>query len=230
MNRKSVEMGKVPSEKNFNHKKSMEAFEKKRLKIVKKAMRLFIKKGYAQSSMREISQVTGIDSSYLYKFIKNKEEILYLAFEQVHSPAINIFDELKIEEIEDPEKQLRAVIRSLMKSNYDFKAEIALLYRESKLLPKKYLKIICDRESQLISRIEQILIKLNEHRKLGIQNFSYVANMIVYQASFYPLRSWNFRNCTEGELADLTEKYIMNAIMPCPSEEQKMSMTTQQYD
>ncbi|MEE9913422.1 MAG: TetR/AcrR family transcriptional regulator [Deltaproteobacteria bacterium] len=223
MNRISTETGKIPSEKASNHKKSIETFEKKRLKIIKKAMRLFIKKGYAQSSMREISQVTGIDSSYLYKFIKNKEEILYLAFEQVHSPAMNIFDKLKIEEIEDPEKQLRSVIRELMRSNYDFKAEIALLYRESKHLPKKYLKIICDRESQLIHRIEQILITLNERRKLNIQNFSYVANMIVYQASFYPLRSWNFRNCSEGELADLTEDYIMNAIMSCPDEQQKMS-------
>ena len=229
MNRKSKEIGKVHSEKVFNHKKSIETFEKNRLKIVKKAMRLFIKKGYAQSSMREISQVTGIDSSYLYKFIKNKEEILYLAFEQVHSPAMNLFDKLKIEEIEDPEKQLRAVIRELMRSNYDFKAEIALLYRESKLLPKKYLKIICARESQLISRIEQILIKLNERRKLNIQNFFYVANMIVYQASFYPLRSWNYRNCTEGELADLTEEYIMSAIMSCPPEPQKMSMTIPQH-
>ena len=63
MNRKSKEIGKVHSEKVFNHKKSIETFEKNRLKIVKKAMRLFIKKGYAQSSMREISQVTGIASA-----------------------------------------------------------------------------------------------------------------------------------------------------------------------
>jgi AcrR family transcriptional regulator len=203
-------------EKTSSNKKRNDAFEKKKLKIIKKATRLFIKKGYAQSSMREISQVTGIDVSYLYKFIKNKEEILYLTFERIHTPMMSLFEKHNIEEIEDPEMQLRAAIRESTRLNYEFKDETLLLYRETKHLSKKYLKIILSRESNLINRIEEILTKLNECRKLNIQDFSYIANMIVYQTSFYPLRKWNIENCTKDELVDLTEKYIMNAIMSCP--------------
>ncbi|MFO7570780.1 MAG: helix-turn-helix domain-containing protein, partial [Smithellaceae bacterium] len=59
----------------------------KRAKIIKKATRLFIKKGYAQTTMRDISKATGINLGNLYNYISSKEDILCLSFETYHDPA-----------------------------------------------------------------------------------------------------------------------------------------------
>jgi radical SAM superfamily enzyme YgiQ (UPF0313 family) len=57
--------------------------------------------------------------------------------------------------IDDPIEQLRTVIRRLVDSGYGYDDEILLLYRESKSLPKRLLKIILDRESQVVAQIEE---------------------------------------------------------------------------
>ena len=53
-------------------RKDNSLYQKRQLHILKKATQLFIKKGYAQTSMREISKATGIDIRNLYYFIKSK--------------------------------------------------------------------------------------------------------------------------------------------------------------
>ena len=64
--------------------KKINILQKRQLQIVKKPAKLFTKKGYAQTSMREISKATGIDISNLYYFIESKEEILFRVFEMIH--------------------------------------------------------------------------------------------------------------------------------------------------
>jgi AcrR family transcriptional regulator len=53
-------------------KRNKDLFYKRQMQIIKKATHLFMKKGYAQTSMREIAKATGIDIRNLYYFIKNK--------------------------------------------------------------------------------------------------------------------------------------------------------------
>lgn len=193
-------------------RKNSDLFKKNQLKIVKKATRLFMKQGYAQTSMRQIAKAAGIDLGNLYYFIKRKDEILFLAFDMLHSPAAELFEKHNIFDIEEPEDQLKKAIRELVNINYDFKDEILLLYRESKVLPKNFLKIIMERESLLVQHFEEILRKLAIKEGFNIPNPSFIANMIVYQSSLYPLRKWNLDECTKETLMEHTETYIINAI------------------
>ena len=79
-----------------------------------------MKKGYAQTSMREISKATGIDIRNLYYFIKSKEEILFLVIEMIHRREIELFEKQGFMSIDDPVSQLRTVIREFMDSGYDY--------------------------------------------------------------------------------------------------------------
>ena len=193
-------------------RKSSDLYRKNQLKIIKKATNLFMKNGYVQTSMRQIAKAAGIDIGNLYYFIRRKDQILFLAFDMLHSPAAELFEKHNIFDIEEPENQLRKAIRELVSINYDYKDQILLLYRESKVLPKNFLKIILQRESLLVRHFEEILNNLKEKAGFNIQNPAFVANMIVYQSSLYPLRQWNLGECTKEELMDDTETYIMNAI------------------
>ena len=122
-------MGKTTSENDPAPKKQSDLFKKRQMQILKKATKLFMKKGYAQTSMREISRATGIDIRNLYYFIKNKEEILFLVFDMLHKPELQLFEKQGIMDIDDPVVQLQSVIHGLVESGYDYDDEILLLYR-----------------------------------------------------------------------------------------------------
>ncbi len=188
-------------------------FQKRQLQIVKKAAKLFMKKGYAQTSMRQISKATGIDISNLYYFIESKEEILFRVFEMIHRPESEIFHKQEIVGIEDPVERLRVVLREILNVAYIHREEILLLYRESKLLPDKLRKQILAKESHFVTHIEKILMTGLEKRVFEFNDASFTANMIIFELSLYPLRSWNLKHHNKEELMNLIEQHIMKAVM-----------------
>lgn len=194
-------------------RKSSDLFQKRQKQIITKATQLFMKQGYAQTSMREISRATGIDIRNLYYFIKSKEEILFLVFEMIHRPEIEIFEKQAIMDIDDPVEQLRTVIRELIDFGYNYGQEILLLYRESKSLPKRLQKIILARESLFVSQIEAILKKGKKRTVFQFEDPSFTANFIAYGLSLHPLRHWNMKKYSKEELNDLIEKSIMRTVM-----------------
>jgi AcrR family transcriptional regulator len=188
-------------------------FQKRRTQIIKKAAKLFAKKGYAQTSMREISKATDIDLSNLYYFIESKEEILFRVFEMIHRPESSVFENKAIMALEDPAEQLRAVIREMMRFSFRYKDEVLLLYRESKQLPKKLLKEILARESGFIRQIEAILRKGLEKKAFAMEDPAFTAGMIAYELSLFPLRSWTLKHLSREGLIQRVESHIMNAIL-----------------
>ena len=196
----------VPRKKN-------DLYLKRQMQITKKAMKLFIKKGYAQTSMREISNATGIDISNLYYFIKSKDEILFRVFDRIHKQEMEPFEKQEIRSIDDPVEQLRTIIQKLLDHAYDYKDEILLIYREAKSLPKSALKNILGRESHYINLIEEILKKGKARNYFHFEDASFVANKIVFEFALYPLRSWNLKKYSKEELASLLETDIMKTIM-----------------
>ncbi len=200
------------SEPETAPKKSSDLFQKRQKQIIQKAMKLFMKKGYAQTSMREISKATAIDIRNLYYFIQNKEEILFLVFDRLHRPEVQMFEKKGILDIDDPVEQLRAAIAGLVENGYGYGQEVLLLYRESKSLPKRLLKNILEKESRVVSHIENILKKGCARGVFAIEDTSFTANMITYQLSLYALRKWNMKKYTKRRIIDLMEQNILKMV------------------
>lgn len=136
--------------------KSSELVQKKRLQIAIGASKLFIKKGYAQTSIRDISKVTGLTIGNLYDYITRKEDVLFLVFEVFHAIWTNRLEEEKVFEIEDPVKQLETAIRKMLELVISHRDMVLLMYTETKLLPKEFMKIILEKESGLVECFEKI--------------------------------------------------------------------------
>ncbi|MBP7763557.1 MAG: TetR/AcrR family transcriptional regulator [Syntrophaceae bacterium] len=195
-------------------KRNKDLFYKRQMQIIKKATHLFMKKGYAQTSMREIAKATGIDIRNLYYFIKNKEDILFLVFDMLHKPELELFEKQGIMDIDDPIAQLSAAIRGLLDAGgRNLDDEVLLLYRESKSLPKRLLKNILARESEVVSHIETILKKGKARKIFAVEDTSYTANLIVYQLCVYPLRHWNMKEYNREELSDLMVKHVLKMVL-----------------
>jgi AcrR family transcriptional regulator len=70
--------------------KNADLVETRRLQIATGASKLFIKKGYFKTNMRDISKATGITIGSLYDYIKTKDEILCLVFDVFQSRSAQI--------------------------------------------------------------------------------------------------------------------------------------------
>lgn len=190
-----------------------DAFNKKRTYIVKKATKLFIKKGYSQTTMRDIAKATGINLGNLYGFISSKEDILCLSFDLYYEPGIAWFASEGVLEIEDPREQLAIAVHKVLEIGYDWMQDIAMMYRETRLLPPKFLKLILTKENKLIKIFEDIIIRGVEKKIFDVQDPFFAANMIIYQFSFYPLRGWNLKRYTREEYLRLAEDTVLKAMV-----------------
>jgi len=182
----------------------------KHLQIATGATKLFLKKGYFKTSIREISKVTGITIGNLYDYITKKEDILYLVFNVFHSVWVTKLNEEGVFNIEDPIEQLKTALRKMVELTTTHRDMILLMYTETKSLPKDYLKNILENESGLIRCFERILRVGVEGGVFNVKDPFLMANIIVYLLSFEPLRGWNFRKVYK--LEEVTE-YLIESII-----------------
>jgi len=191
-----------------------DAVKKKQLMIVKKASKLFIKKGYTQTTMRDISKATGINLGALYNYISSKEDILCLSVDTYHGPAMEWLAREDFLNIEDPKEQLKAAVRQMLEMIHDVMKDVLMIYRETRVLPPKFLNIILKKENDFIKCFEDIITRGVEKKIFNVGDPFFAANMLVFQLSLYPLRSWNLKRYTREEYLELAEETILKAIIP----------------
>jgi TetR/AcrR family transcriptional regulator, cholesterol catabolism regulator len=167
--------------------------KKKRLAIARGAAKLFIEKGYYQTSIRDICRATHITIGNLYDYIKKKEDILYLVFDVFHSLWIHRLEEEEVFAIEDPIQQLETAAKKMLELVNEQREMLLLMYSESKALPKKYLKIILENERGVVKCFEKIIRKGIEKKVFKVQDPVLMSNIVVYLLAIEPLRGWNFR-------------------------------------
>ncbi len=173
--------------------KDNELVRSKRLQIAVGASKLFIKKGYSQTSIREISKATGLTIGNLYDYITKKEDILFLVFEVFYSTWVSRLEDEGVFAIEDPVLQLDTAVRKMLELVNTHREMVLLMYTETKLLPKGFQRIILEKESELVRYFETILQRGIEKGVFKVSDPFFAANMIVYLLSVEPLRGWNLR-------------------------------------
>lgn len=194
--------------------KNPKLVRKKHLLIAGKATKLFIKKGFSGTSMRDISRVTKITLGNLYSYIKKKEDVLCLVFDLYHKSWIKILEKNGIYDIDDPRQQIRMALHAMLLNCESYQDEIKIMYLESRFLPKKFLKIAMENERQLVYEFEKMIRRGIERGVFQAEDPFFAANMIVFQMSVNPLRGWNLRDkYNYNELVRLTENYILETLV-----------------
>lgn len=207
----------IPNRENSDKKltpRQQQTFKKRQTMIVKKASKLFIKKGYSQTSMRDIANATGINLGNLYHYISGKEDILCIAFNNYHNLIMEFVIKNDILNIKEPKAKLKAVLRQSLEITYDFRNDLLMMYRETRVLPRKFLKNILKKEGEFVKLFEDIIARGVETKAFKVSDPFFAANMLVFQISLYALRSWNLKQFTREEFLDMTEETILRAIIP----------------
>ena len=178
--------------------KDKELVDEKRKAIVEGAITVFKQKGYPKATVREIAQAARLGTGSIYDYVKSKDDILYLFYENY----MNLFYEKLVRsgsESDDPKRALNGAYRSLIEVCFELEDQVMLAYTQAMYMKNRYLKDILAREAEIVDTFRQILIRCGvpEH-EAGLS-----ANYLVFSATFGILRRWNLRkHYSRPELTD----------------------------
>jgi len=168
--------------------------KERRNHIVRCSTKLFTKKGYDRTNMRELAKACEMSAGALYHYFGSKEEILY--------SIINSATSQQAGSMEDYANELTTVkpaiaLVELMRKFYEWhddNQDITLFaYQETKNLPGNAQASIFDSEARILTVFEKLLIKGMEEGEFNIDDPRLIAHDIVVLGHAWALRRWHLR-------------------------------------
>lgn len=192
--------------------KNQELVRKRQKEIFRGAMKIFQKKGFHATSMREIAKATGISLGNLYSYITKKEDILFLVHKDGLGQIYNRLDQI-LAKYQDPVEQLIKMIEVFFEQGSKDRREILFIYTETKSLEKKYLYEILKEESSFVSKIEKIIEMGIKQGLFYCDNPGISANVVAFNMAILALRGWNILpRYTKKEAVNELTQFILRGL------------------
>ena len=194
--------------------KDKQLVDMRRQEIVNAAVGLFVKKGYHETTVREIAQEFGMSMGALYDYIRTKEDILFLVCDHIHSTVSNKLKESPAVN-RDAIENLKQSIEDYFTIIDEIQDYMLLLYQETKSLGKSARKYIYSAELELTAIFENILIEcVNEKSvKLRKKEIKIVAHDIMIKGQMWAFRRWFLqKNYSLKTYINVQTGLIMNGI------------------
>jgi AcrR family transcriptional regulator len=164
--------------------------EKKRQQIFEAAMKLFPRKGYRSTTMREISKETGIALGNLYDYISTKEDILYIIQERATKAVIETISKNHDEAL-DPVEKLKMLIISGLDMVDKYQDLMLIIFQESHAWGKELLHISLQIEEEHIKQYERVIAEGIKRGVFKTTNARMLANIIIMLNNTWVLRRWD---------------------------------------
>jgi AcrR family transcriptional regulator len=168
--------------------------KQRRNHIVRCSTKVFTKKGYDRTNMRELAKACEMSAGALYHYFGSKEEILYSIINSATSQQAGSMEDWADElATASPTIALVELVRRFYEW-HDNNQDITLFaYQETKNLPDKARQIIFDSEARILAVFEKLLTKGIEEREFNIDDPKLIAHDIVVLGHAWALRRWHLR-------------------------------------
>lgn len=184
--------------------------EKRREQICDAALELFLQKGFASTTIRDICARSGVNQASIYDYISNKNDILRRLLNRLwfRSGAPSLPDLLE----EHPENSLQENVAYYLKEFWSKRRKGTLLaYRTVPHLTKDDRKAMRARDEHLINRLAGSIEDLTQLPENDPRTLV-VANLVLFMASFGPLRDWLHQDLDNDLVADTVAAAIVAMI------------------
>ena len=176
------------AEANIESIQNLSLAEQRRDQICDAALELFLQKGFASTTIRDICARSGVNQASIYDYIANKNDILRRLLNKLwfRSGAPNLAELL---DDDTPESFEERVSHYLRESWTKKRKGTLLAYRSVPHMLKEDRKAMRARDETVIRELSD---KLREHSHLPDDDprADIIANMIIYLAGFGPMRDW----------------------------------------
>lgn len=166
--------------------------KQRREEIIQAASKIFTEKGYHLATIRDICKASGLGPGTLYNYIKKKEDILYLIYNQLTMMLTQCLVETIENTKKDPYEQLKEALSKTIDIIWDYKDLVLLMYQETASLDRESMHNILKRESDYVALWERILER-GEKQGMIIRRTRMDADIIGFLLAFIPLRRWNLK-------------------------------------
>jgi len=172
--------------------RNKELVAKRREQIVLAAIKLFSEKGFHQTSLRELAELSGISHGNIYEYVGSKQDIFFLIHQFIDSIAVEESNRIT-EKVDDPLEKLRRMVKAEFKLMYDWSDAVLLLYQESHVLDSPLLRALLERERARVFLIEEVLKEGMDKGLLRNFNTRVAANLIKSMAETWVVKRWDLR-------------------------------------
>ena len=172
--------------------KNRALIEKRRQQISDSAMKLFAEKGYHNTSVRDIANLSNISTGSIYDYVRNKEDILFLVSRSFFE---NLEQEMEqaLKGLDDPLMKLKATIEAALSVIDNFQEYVLITYRESKYFKKQDLIGIFQQESFIINIFLRIIEEGNRRSVFNVREPFVVANLLSLITHCWALKRYNLK-------------------------------------
>lgn len=193
---------------------------RRRIQIAETSVELFVKKGYHQTTVREIARSSGMSMGALYDYIRTKEDILFLVCDHIHSTVSRKLKETLFEE-KNALDNLKDAIREYFKIIDEIQNYMILLYQETKSLNKKARKYIFKAEEELIGIFKSILNRCIEEKSIVLDksDVNLVAHNIMVTGQMWAFRRWALsRDFSLNRYIKIQTELLLHGIIQSPED------------
>jgi len=185
--------------------------ERRHEQICDAALHLFARKGYHQTSVREIAEAVNVSVGALYNYIKSKEDILLLVYHRI----FGLFQTKMSEAMAnsgDPTSQLRAAIEATLKLYDEYQDLILVLYQESHTLRREALQQLFQVDRRYVSMLQAIIERGNRENHFVAGDANLTAIAVLFLCAVWPLKRWNLKKYDLATVTDGVVGLVLNGI------------------
>lgn len=163
----------------------------RRRQILRGAASLFIRKGYINTSVRDIAGELGMNVATLYHYVGSKNGILGL-FHEYTMNAIDFFSKKYQTVLErmEPQRALKYAVREYLKWVEEYQDLTVFWYQEAKNLTPAQFGALKMQEECTIRIFQKILERGVRSGKFKVKNPALAANNIVVLCDMWAFRRW----------------------------------------
>jgi AcrR family transcriptional regulator len=155
--------------------------------ILDSTAKLMVEKGYHGTSIRMISEKVGIQSSTLFYYFKNKDDILHSLLRELSPGFISELELIVEDKSLSGVQKLKNLFISYLGQLPEKSDMLKVFFNESKYLKKENKKLIKKMERHYLDLIEKILIQIHEENP---EDFAGI-DLRVYAMVVYGICNWS---------------------------------------
>ncbi|MEW6486304.1 MAG: TetR/AcrR family transcriptional regulator [Thermodesulfobacteriota bacterium] len=190
-----------------------ELVKKRHEQIYNAVAELFGKDGYPNTSMRDIAKASGINLSYLYKYVSSKNDVLYIFYEGVSRIYEDTYKKLAHPTDMDAVEQLREFIRDILTIVHENKFVLRSMWTETRHLEPEWLKLVLAKESYIVECVEKLVMRGIDQGRFAVRDSFMTANLIQYMMFVEPMKWWNLkRRYSVDDMIREVTNFILRAL------------------
>lgn len=185
-----------------------EKFNERRRQIFEGACSVIAKKGFGNASIREIAKEAGLSVPLMYKYIKDKDDILYLITSECMEDLLHYFEENK-NFTSTPEANIKNAIDRYVDYIGQNRRYINLVYSETRALNAENRQKIFSMEKKFMRYWKAIIddgIAKGEFRPTDSE---LTANYIYFLCTVWSLRHWSIGHFDVEEIKQSLFEFVL---------------------